>query len=151
MDSASADPGAASIMAWMSDSGRPFNILTGVDTNYDFSSQTDRPNLLLPGQTAPEGVKVYDTEFGSFYLPGEGQSGSLGRTTGLRPGYASVDMRLSRRIALTENVRLELIAEAFNLFNRVNIIDVNNNFKVAGIPTAAADPRQFQFGMKISF
>ena len=34
---------------------------------------------------------------------------------------------------------------------RVNIIDVNNNFSVAGTPTAAADPRQFQFGMKVSF
>jgi len=28
---------------------------------------------------------------------------------------------------------------------------VNNNFKAAGIPTAAADPRQFQFGAKLSF
>lgn len=60
-------------------------------------------------------------------------------------------MRLSRNIALTENVRLELIGEVFNLFNRVNIIDVNNNFTVAGTPTAAADPRQFQFGVKIGF
>jgi hypothetical protein len=48
-------------------------------------------------------------------------------------------------------VTLELIGEVFNLFNRVNIIDVNNNFTVAGVPTAAGDPRQFQFGVKIGF
>lgn len=132
-------------------SGRPFNVHTGVDTNFDFSSQTDRPNLLLPGQAPPPGVDVFETEFGSFYLPAEGQTGSLGRTTGTRPGYASVDLRLTRRVALTDTVRLELIGEVFNLFNRVNIIDVNNNFRVAGTPTAAADPRQFQFGMKVSF
>lgn len=132
-------------------SGRPFNIHSGVDTNFDFSSQTDRPNLLLPGQTAPAGVQVFDTEYGSFFLPGEGQTGSLGRTTGVRPGYASVDMRLSRRVALNETVTLELIGEVFNLFNRVNIIDVNNNFTVAGVPTAAGDPRQFQFGVKVGF
>jgi hypothetical protein len=131
--------------------GRPFNVLTGIDTNFDFSSQTDRPNLLLAGQSAPAGVKVYDTLAGSFYLPGEGDIGSLGRTTGVRPGYASVDVRVSRHVALTEHVDLELIAEAFNLFNRVNIIDVNNNYTVAGTPTAAADPRQFQFGMKFTF
>lgn len=131
--------------------GRPFNVLTGIDTNFDFSSQTDRPNVLLPGESAPAGVEVFDTLAGRFFLPGEGQIGSLGRTTGTRPGYASVDVRLSRRVTVSENVRLELIAEVFNLFNRVNIIDVNNNFKVAGVPTAAADPRQFQFGMKVSF
>jgi hypothetical protein len=132
-------------------SGRPFNVHTGVDTNFDFSSQTDRPNLLLPGQAPPPGVDVFETEFGTFYLPGEGETGTLGRTTGTRPGYASVDLRLTRRISLNDTFRLELIAEVFNLFNRVNIIDVNNNFRVAGTPTAAADPRQFQFGAKIAF
>lgn len=132
-------------------SGRPVNVHTGVDTNLDFSSQTDRPNLLLPGQSAPPGVDVFVTEFGSFYLPNQGETGSLGRTTGTRPGYASVDLRLTRRIALNDTVRLELIGEVFNLFNRVNIIDVNNNFRVAGRPTAAADPRQFQFGAKVAF
>ena len=97
------------------------------------------------------GVEEVETEAGTFYLPGEGQTGSLGRTTGTRPGYASVDLRLTRRIALNDTFRLELIGEVFNLFNRVNIIDVNNNFRVAGTPTAAADPRQFQFGAKIAF
>lgn len=132
-------------------SGRPFNVHSAVDTNFDFSSQTDRPNLLLPGQSAPAGAQVFTSEFGSFYLPGEGETGSLGRTTGVRPGYASMDFRLTRRIELNEVLRLELIGEVFNLFNRVNIIDVNNNFTAAGVPTAAADPRQFQFGVKLSF
>lgn len=131
--------------------GRPFNVHTGVDTNLDVSSQTDRPNLLLPGQTAPAGVDVFTSDFGSFFLPSEGQAGTLGRTTGVRPGYASVDVRVTRRITLTEVLRLELIGEVFNLFNRTNISDVNNNFKVAGVPTAASDPRQFQFGIKLSF
>lgn len=132
-------------------SGRPFNVHSAVDTNFDFSSQTDRPNVVVPGSPAPVGVDVFNTPAGSFYLPGEGQTGSVGRTTGTRPGYASVDFRLTRRIALTDRVTLELIGECFNLFNRVNIIDVNNNFTVAGTPTAAADPRQFQFGAKIAF
>jgi hypothetical protein len=96
-------------------------------------------------------VQVFETPAGRFYLPREGQSGNVGRNFGTRPGYASVDLRLTRRIALTERSNLELIGEVFNLFNRVNVIDVNNNFTVAGTPTAAADPRQFQFGAKINF
>jgi hypothetical protein len=131
-------------------SGRPFNIHSGVDLNFD-SNQTDRANQLGPGESAPAGVKVYDTLAGSFYLPGEGETGNVGRATGTRPGYASVDLRVTRKIDLTEQVRLELIGEVFNLFNRVNISDVNNNFTEAGTPTAASDPRQFQFGAKISF
>ncbi len=132
-------------------SGRPFNVHSAVDTNFDFSSQTDRPNVVSPGSSAPAGVDVFTTPAGTFYLPGAGQTGSLGRTTGTRPGYASVDFRLTRRISLNDRITLELIGECFNLFNRVNIIDVNNNFTVAGTPTAAADPRQFQFGAKIAF
>jgi hypothetical protein len=132
-------------------SGRPFNIHTGADQNFDSSNQTDRANQLGPGESAPAGVKVFETLAGRFYLPGEGQTGNVGRATGTRPGYASVDVRLTRKIDLTEEVRLELIGEVFNLFNRVNINDVNNNFTVAGTPTAAADPRQFQFGARISF
>ncbi|MGB5039232.1 MAG: TonB-dependent receptor [Blastocatellia bacterium] len=132
-------------------SGRPFNVHSAADTNFDFSSQTDRPNVVSPGSSAPAGVDVFNTPAGTFYLPGSGETGSLGRTTGTRPGYASVDFRLTRRIELNDRITLELIGECFNLFNRVNIIDVNNNYTVAGTPTAAADPRQFQFGAKIAF
>jgi len=132
-------------------SGRPFNILTGVDTNFDSSSNTDRPNVLGPGEQAPAGVPTFASEFGTFYLPAFGTNGNLGRNTGVRPGYASLDLRLTRKIALTENVTLDLIGECFNVFNRVNIIDVNNNYTAAGVPTAAADPRQFQFGVRLAF
>ncbi len=34
---------------------------------------------------------------------------------------------------------------------RCAAVDVNNGFTVAGVPTAAADPRQFQFGLKVNF
>ena len=60
--------------------------------------------------------------------------------------------------------KLNLIAEGFNLFNRFNeaavsgfFDDVNAFKQRAGNgayysqPTAAFDPRQFQFGAKLSF
>jgi hypothetical protein len=65
---------------------------------------------------------------------------------------------------LGERVRLDLIAEGFNLFNRFNegsaspfFSDVNAFGQRAGNgnyysrPTAAYDPRQFQFGLKLNF
>jgi hypothetical protein len=126
-------------------SGRPFNILTGTDTNLDQSSVTDRPNV--------------DITTGKLTIPGPAEIGSLGRNVGISPGFASVDMRLSRSISLGEGLKLELISEVFNLFNRVNVSTVNNNFRVVTFeegrfkspPTALFDPRQFQFSLKIKF
>ena len=90
--------------------------------------------------------------------------GSLGRDAGITHRFASLDMRLSRAIPIGEHLRLDIIAEGFNLFNRFNegsaspfIDDVNafkqraGNGRYFSQPTAAFDPRQFQFGLKLSF
>jgi hypothetical protein len=73
-------------------------------------------------------------------------------------------LRVMRAIRFGERVRLDLIAEAFNLFNRFNeaaaspfFSDVNNFGQRASSgqyysrPTATYDPRQFQFGLKLNF
>ena len=73
-------------------------------------------------------------------------------------------MRLMRAIRLGEHLRLDVIAEGFNLFNRFNeaaaspfFSDVNtfnqraSNGRYYSRPTAAFDPRQFQFGLKLNF
>jgi hypothetical protein len=51
-----------------------------------------------------------------------------------------------------------VIAEGFNMFNRSNFQLPNGNFGAGvtpnanfGRPTAAADPRQIQFGLRLSF
>ena len=48
-------------------------------------------------------------------------------------------------------VPLIAIPLMFNLINRFNVADVNPLYTQAGTPTAAFDPRQFQFGLRISF
>jgi len=42
-----------------------------------------------------------------------------------RPRTTTVDLRLSKRFGFTETVNFEVLAEAFNLFNRANITDVS--------------------------
>ncbi len=130
-------------------SGRPFNILTGQDTNNDLSSSTDRPSV--------------DSN-GVLFVPAPFQSGSLGRNLGLTHSYQSLDLRVARTVPLGERMRLEVIAEGFNLFNRFNeaaasprFEDVNltadraGNGRYRSRSTAAFDPRQFQFGLKLNF
>ncbi|HKG59970.1 MAG TPA: carboxypeptidase regulatory-like domain-containing protein [Pyrinomonadaceae bacterium] len=104
----------------------PFNVLLGSDRNFD-TSFNDRPL-------------------------------GVGRNTGRGFDFAALDLRLSRRFRLTERVDLQLLAEGFNVLNHANLGVPNNTFGSGvqplprfGQPTAAFDPRQFQFGMKVSF
>jgi hypothetical protein len=141
-------------------SGRPFNILSNQDTNNDQSNQTDRPSVLSDGTLCVPGAQgcVGIISGGVF------TSGSLARNFGLTHSFMSLDLRLAKLVPIGERVRLELIAESFNLFNRFNeaaaspfIDDVRafnqraGNGRYYSRPTAAFDPRQFQFGLKLNF
>lgn len=130
-------------------SGRPFNIITNVDTNNDQSTSTDRPNVDANGVLT---------------LPAPFTTGVLGRNMGITHGFFSVDLGVTRAIRFGERARLDLIAQGFNLLNRFNegsasplFTDVNafgqraGNGRYFSRPTAAFDPRQFQFGAKFSF
>jgi hypothetical protein len=141
-------------------SGRPFNILSNQDTNNDQSNQTDRPAVLADGTLCVPGT----TGCTPLITNGVFSTGSLGRNTGITHRYMSLDMRLSRAVRIGERLRLDIIAEGFNLFNRFNeaaaspfIDDVYAFRQRAGNgffycrPTAAFDPRQFQFGLKLNF
>ena len=104
----------------------PFNVLLGTDRNFD-TNNNDRP-------------------------------AGVGRNTGHGFDFASLDLRLSHRFRLTERADLQILAEGFNVLNRANFGVPNNTFgsgatplPAFGQPTAAFDPRQFQFGMKLSF
>ncbi|MGI9036533.1 MAG: hypothetical protein ACR2GD_10905 [Pyrinomonadaceae bacterium] len=147
-------------------SGRPFNIITNVDSNNDQSSQTDRPRVLSDGTLCAPGA---DSSCGSIFTTDANNNlvfatGNLGRNRGTTHSYASFDLRVARAIRFGERFRLELIAEGFNLFNRFNEASASPNYRDVNafgqrakngsyysIPTAAFDPRQFQFGARFSF
>ncbi|MFN2455831.1 MAG: TonB-dependent receptor domain-containing protein [Pyrinomonadaceae bacterium] len=140
-------------------SGRPFNILTGVDTNNDQSNQTDRPSVLADGTLCTPGT----TGCTPLITDGQFSSGNLGRNRGITRGFSSLDLRVTRAVRFGERARLDVIAEGFNLFNRFNqaaaspfIDDVRafnqrNGGKYYSRPTAAFDSRQFQFALKFNF
>jgi hypothetical protein len=138
-------------------SGRPFNILAVGDANGDFQSTNERPTLRSDGTLCQTGV---DANCLTGVFPA---NGSLGRNMGITHNYFSVDARVTRRFRFGERVRLDVIAEGFNLFNRFNEAAANPFYSVVNTfaqrsgskyysrPTAAYDPRQFQFGVKVSF
>ena len=85
---------------------------------------------------------------GDDFQPGKG------RNSERADGYASVDLRMSKFIHFGK-YKLELISEAFNLFNHVNYAASsyvgNPNSPSYGQPMIALAPRRIQVGTRISF
>ena len=85
----------------------------------------------------------------------------IGRNTGAGNDFFSVGTRLSRTFRLTERLRLEAMAEAFNALNRRNNLTKNANFGAGIYPsnpsptfgqvTSVNDPRQIQFALRFRF
>jgi hypothetical protein len=139
-------------------SGRPFNIITGNGNNLQLSSLTGRPNTFVnPACGDSFGSKFSPT--GVFQEPCilnfDGTllslDGNLGRNTGVTPWTVFNDLRVAKRIYFGERINMDLIADMFNIVNRYNVSAVSPLFTNAGRPTAAYDPRQFQFAMKINW
>jgi Carboxypeptidase regulatory-like domain len=144
-------------------SGRPFNILTGNGDNLQLSSLTGRPNTTVN----PACGTVYNSKYSptgtlqepcinSFVLSGTTPTllqldGNLGRNAGVTPWTVFDDMRISKRIGFRERYSVDLIADMFNIANKMNVSAVSPLFSNAGQATAAYDPRQFQFAMKINW
>jgi Carboxypeptidase regulatory-like domain/TonB dependent receptor-like, beta-barrel len=148
-------------------SGRPFNIITGNPDNFQFSPSTGRPNVVAAGTPdSPCGPTVaskfsptgffQEPCYAVFAAPGstptlQALDGNFARNAGVKPWTVFSDLRVARRIPLTERINLDLIADIFNLPNKFNVADVNQLFTAAGQPTSTYDPRQFQFAMKVAW
>ena len=118
----------------------------GFQLSYIFTYASPLPFNIQTGTDRNNDTNANDRPFG------------VGRNTGRGFDFASLDLRLSRRFKLTERVRLEALAEGFNVFNRANLQLPNNIFGTEqtpragfGTPNAAADPRQLQFGLRLNF
>jgi outer membrane receptor protein involved in Fe transport len=87
--------------------------------------------------------------------------GTLGRNTLIGPGFASVDVRVARPIKFTERFSSEFSFDFYNLFNRVNIRDINTFYGGANLnlppapgfrtPRDVFNPRQIQLAVKLKY
>jgi hypothetical protein len=144
-------------------SGRPFNIITGNGNNLQLSSLTGRPNVTVDPACGPVYASKYSPTgqlqepcINGFIAAGKTPTllqldGNLGRNAGVTPWTVFDDMRVSKRINFTERFSMDLIADMFNIVNKMNVAAVSPLYSNAGQPTAAYDPRQFQFAMKLNW
>jgi len=148
-------------------SGRPYNVITGEDLRLLFSSEGVRPDRggatsspFIHGATFGLPTVCLTNDKQPFISPAApfGCFGTLGRDAFTSPGFFQFDLRVSKGISFGERFRLDLIADAFNLFNHTNIAGVNQLCDptagatcAAGQPTSAFDARQFQFALKLNW
>jgi hypothetical protein len=109
-------------------SGRPLNPLTGVDT-YRL--------MVWPLSARPTG---------------------FGRNSFATPAIVNVDLRLLKYFPMGKAARLDLVAEGFNLLNRMNVSRINPVFGSGTVPLpsflqplASAGARQIQFSLDFEF
>jgi hypothetical protein len=150
-------------------SGRPYNVITGEDTRLDLGASQARPSVggattspFIPGVTFGVASTCLTNTGAAFSVPGVappgGCDGNLGRNAFTSPGFFQIDLRVSKAIPLGERLHLDLIADGFNMLNRLNILSVNQLCDPtsgaacsAGQPTASYDARQFQFALKLAW
>lgn len=145
--------------------GFPFTPLLGFSQSRDGNTNfADRPNI-TPGRKIDDSIyknnspeRWFDPSV--FTLQAAGTYGNAGRDILTAPGLASFDMSLFKTTQLTERMNLQFRAEFFNLLNHTNLgIPSTTVLDTAGKPvstagnisTTSTDPRQIQFGLKLSF
>jgi hypothetical protein len=132
----------------------------------------------------PENVRVlHDFKFSSLFTAQSGRRfnvfagsdangdgnplsdrpGTLGRNTLTGDNFVSFDLRIARQVRFNERVSAEFSADFFNLFDRLNVTDLNtvyggidlslpsNPILGFGTPRDASNPFQFQYGVKLRF
>lgn len=107
-----------------------------------FNTQTGQP---IPGAT-----------IGPWQRPGAGQIGNVGRNSFRGPGFFQTDLAIAKSVLVTERLSLKFRADAFNIFNDLNMANPNPTVDgpFGGQITAlaiGAIPRQLQFSLRASF
>ena len=90
----------------------------------------------------------------AFSTPAAFTFGDVGRNSVYGPGMQTLDLALQREFAVTETLKFQIRAEAFNALNHTNLGTPNRfvNTPQFGTITEAATPgREIQLGVRVSF
>jgi hypothetical protein len=152
-------------------SATPVNIIGATGTDPGSGANLEYQPNLVPGQplyikdlNAPGGRRINSSAFQALAA---GQQGNLGRNVARGFGSAQADIALRREFGLTERLRLELRAEALNIFNHANFGAISNQLSdpMFGLATSTLNtqlgglnalyqiggPRSAQLALKLKF
>jgi Carboxypeptidase regulatory-like domain len=153
------------------DSGAPSTVSLGSfdvdgDGNFTFRLPGTRPNSFGSGQSASDIRRLVDQYNATFAGPANAVLAQIGRQNRDAIGVAypyvvlpdhfsnsdtflTHDLRISRSLRLAEKLRLQLMAEGFNIFNIANLTGYSGTLDRVTRPTVAGGPAtnpSFNFG-----
>ena len=109
------------------------------------------PFNITTGTTTIQGTAARPIVNGAF----------IARNAGSGFDFFNVSVRLSRRFAVGERLKLEALGEAFNALNHMNGVTLNGSFGAGAYPgnpspafrqiTAVGDPRTAQLALRLTF
>ena len=123
----------------------------GFQLTTSLTAYSPLPFNITTGSITIQGTSARPTINGAF----------INRNAGEGHSILNLNVRLSRMFELSERMRLQALAEAFNTLNHVNVVTLNGVFGSGVYPTnplptfgqitAVNDPRSFQLALRLSF
>ncbi|HTM47876.1 MAG TPA: TonB-dependent receptor [Bryobacteraceae bacterium] len=135
-------------------SGSPIPVAQATNLNAFAGFGTQRPNRVAePALSSVERTTERYFNTAAFVEAPQFAIGDSSRNPVSGPGYRAADVMLGKIFAVTERVRVEFRAEAFNVTNTPPLGNPNGSVGNAafGSITTALDPRVFEFVVKIHF
>jgi hypothetical protein len=131
-------------------SGAHFSATTGVDNALN-GQANQRPDQVSDDVYVKQGYRWLNPA--AFRAPGPGAFGNLANNSLIGPGRFNVDMGLVRGFRIGGERQVQFRAEAFNVFNRVNLSNPVSalNSPNFGLITSAGDARIIQLALKYTF
>ena len=131
-------------------SGLPFSAVLQTSTTNGTGSRADSTGQ--KGNNPHTLQRWFDPTV--FTTPAPFTYGNAGRNTLYGPGRWNWDMSLFKNFVIRDQVRFELRAEAFNVFNHPQFGQPNSsigNAQVGVITSTVGNPRQLQMGLRFQF
>ena len=131
----------------------------------DGNTNNQRPDLVPGVSLVPAGGSTPANwiNLAAFAVPARGTFGDAGRDIFRGPGLWQVDLGADKQIAITEHTHLQFRAEAFNIFNRVQLGAPQSNISagpgefglitqpVNTTPIGSGTARQIQLALRFQF
>ncbi len=139
-------------------SGFPFSVLSSQDFSNTLSLNA-RPDRTCQGTGQKTVSNWFNTScfttglLGQALASGRPRFGNSGRNILDAPGLNNWDFALFKDFLLTERFKLQFRAESYNLFNQAHFGNPNTvmGTGTVGQISSAGEPRDIQFGLKLSF
>jgi hypothetical protein len=135
-------------------SGSPIAVTQATNLNAFAGFGIQRPNRVAdPALAGGERTNARWFNTSAFTQAPQFTIGNTSRNPVAGPGYMTVDVMAGKTFTLTERLRAEFRAEAFNLTNTPALGSPNGSFGSAafGTITSALDPRVFELVVKLQF